>query len=270
MSPLEAIDAVMRSNLHGAANAVALVVARHDGARGCFASVDTIAHEAGVTVRGTQKALRELEQLGVITVERPPGKTAVRRMAYPALQRIPPREVGSRKRPTPEPGAPLNQVRGEPDSGEPGSPPPPNQVHPTPELGSPKEAMKGQGEGVPPQPPGGGSPDPDQVAWLLAALGERVLTVTPDEAAAAMKARAATCSRRKRDLGASIAEARRRWPEVLAARRAAELRLLDSFELWRDAQADLSTLLDEPTLRGLWLDARAEGGLDPPDGAAVH
>lgn len=113
MSPLEAIDAVLASNLTGAAKAVALVVARRDGDRGCFVSMERLAREAGVSERGARKALRELEGLGVVVTEHVPGKGSVRRLvAHHCHVPI---------RPTPEHSAPRNHVPPEPSSPHPGT-----------------------------------------------------------------------------------------------------------------------------------------------------
>ena len=124
-----ALDWAFALPITGARKSVLVALAnRANDATECWPSLAGIALHAGTTERGAQKALRELEQLGLIRTDRAPGKKSVYRLA-----------VGA---PTPE--------RGSPHAGA----SPPNDVHPTPEPSSPPPPN------VVPKPPNDVHPNP--------------------------------------------------------------------------------------------------------------
>jgi hypothetical protein len=95
----------------GARKSVLLVLANHaDDTGECWPSLQRIALHAGVTDRGAQKALRELEQLALVTTRLVPGRNSRYVLALGTV--------------TPERNSPLvGEAR-------------PNHIHPTPERSS--------------------------------------------------------------------------------------------------------------------------------------
>jgi hypothetical protein len=77
---VQAMSAVFdHSSLTGIPRLVLLAIANRDGERGCFPSVDRIAHDAGCSVRATQDAIRRAVSVHELSVERNagPGRTNV-------------------------------------------------------------------------------------------------------------------------------------------------------------------------------------------------
>lgn len=101
---------------------VALVLAQHANDAGeCFPSMERMVKMTSLSDRAVQKAICELEKVGIITRQVRSGRATI----Y---------TINPRTTFTPEAGSPPNVVHPTPERG---SPPPPNDVHPTPERGSP-------------------------------------------------------------------------------------------------------------------------------------
>ena len=115
---IAALNWAFELGITGARKSVLLALANHANDAGeCWPSLERIALHAGVTDRGAQKALRDLEHLGLITTRPVPGRNSRYVLALGAA-------TPERNSPTPERDSPLN---GEAL---------PNYVHPTPERGS--------------------------------------------------------------------------------------------------------------------------------------
>ena len=101
---------------------VLLALADNCNDRGeCYPSITNICEKSGLSDRGVQKAISELENMGFLMRSMRHGRSTLYTL-------------------TPERGSPPNDVHPEPHSPTPerGSPPPPNVVHPTPEPRSPR------------------------------------------------------------------------------------------------------------------------------------
>ena len=100
---------------------VLLALADNCNDRGeCYPSISNLSEKTGLSDRGVQKVISELEKMGFVSRSMRYGRSTLYTL-------------------TPERGSPPNVVHPEPCSPtpEPCSPPPPNVVHPTPERGSP-------------------------------------------------------------------------------------------------------------------------------------
>ena len=90
----------------------------------CYPSVQNLMGKTGLSDRGVQKNLVELERLGYVRREIRTGRSTVYWLS-----------TDPRTSFTPEPDSPPNHVHPTPERR---SPPPPNHVHPTPERRSPR------------------------------------------------------------------------------------------------------------------------------------
>jgi hypothetical protein len=108
---IAALNWAFEMAITGARKSVLLALANHANDAGeCWPSLERIARHAGVTDRGAQKALRELEHLALVTTRPVPGRNSRYLLA---LGTVPP------ERSSPLSGEAL-----------------PNYIHPTPEQGS--------------------------------------------------------------------------------------------------------------------------------------
>ncbi len=100
---VQAITRVLEhSTARGTARLVLLVIANHETeGRGAHPSVDRLAHEAGLSVRAVQEAIRRLEAAGELRVERNagPGRTNVYVTLPGRVQNLHPAD--SRREPAP-------------------------------------------------------------------------------------------------------------------------------------------------------------------------
>lgn len=111
---------------------VLIVVAKHDGDGGCWASVSTIAAETGLSERTVQRALADLHAAGVLGRDERRGRSTVYRVILDNLRTCD----------TPDTQSP------HPRSSD---TPPPSQSHPTPVTESPESVLESVPESVPEQ-----------------------------------------------------------------------------------------------------------------------
>lgn len=91
----------------------------------CWPSVSTIARRCRLEDRATRYALKELEQLGLLMVERKPGTSSVYRLTF--RNDTPAQNAGPPRHQMPDPAPPRHQM---PDTPAPNAGPPRHLMHP--------------------------------------------------------------------------------------------------------------------------------------------